>query len=539
MKKFSFALCALVFSVHAWAQFGGELRFALPGEPKTLDPLQVTEDNSDTLRYLTSGTLIRLDRKSFEAKPELAESWKITEQGRRIVFKLRPGLRFSDGSPCDAQDVAYTLRRVLDPKTPVPAGDLLRPERGTPEITILNPLEISLELPEPVSGLAALFDIVPVLSSRSPLKEKAVLGPFVLSEYRPGAFVVLKKNPNYWKKDAQGRQLPYLDSIRMEIQQNHEIEMVKFRRGELDLMSSLTDDLFEQLGAAHGAVDAGPTFDSEVLWFNQIPHAPIEGYKKKWFESTAFRFALSEAINRNDLVKLVYRGRATAAAGPFSPSARPWADTNLKPHAFDPARASQRLAADGFHREGDVLKDKAGNAVEFSLIVNAGNRNRARMASLIQQDFQRLGIKLNIVVLDMQSLVERVTRSFQYEACMLGYIGTNLDPNDQLNIWLSSSSTHPWNPHEAKPETVWEAEIDRLMREQSAAADPNKRKILIDRMQSIVHEQVPMIYLVHPNALVAISSKVGNARPSVLRPRVFWNAEQLYLNGLLLGRNRP
>ncbi len=533
-------LCATLLLGQAWGQSGGELHFALSDEPKTLDPLQVTDEPSDMIRYLTSGTLVRLDRKTFALKPELAESWKVSDGGRRISFKLRTGLRFSDGSTFDAEDVAYTLRRILDSKAQVPAGDTLRPANGSPVVTVVSPMEVSLMLPESVGGLETLFDSIPILSSRSPLKEKAGLGPFTLSEYKPGAFLLLKRNPNYWKKDAQGRHLPYLDSVRIDIQQNREIELTRFRRGELHLMSALSVDSFDQVGSAQGAVDAGPTFDSEMLWFNQVPTAPIPDYKKRWFASPAFRLALSEAVQRDDIVKLVYHGRATPAAGPFSPSAKPWVDPLLKPHAFDPDRASKRLASAGFRKTGDVLIDGAGNQVEFSLITNSGNRNRAKMASLLQQDFQRLGIKLNIVVLDMPSLIERISRGFQYEACLLGLNGTNLDPNDQMNIWLSSSSSHTWNPHQPKPATTWEAEVDQLMRDQASTSDVKKRKPLIDRLQAIVHEQVPIIYIVHPNALVALSPKLGNGAPSVLRPRVLWNAEQLFLpDGHVALGNKP
>jgi len=540
MRCFSPFLYAALLAGQALAQTGGELHFALSDDPKTLDPLQVTEEPSDAIRYLTSGMLVRIDRKTFELKPELAESWTVSEGGRRISFTLRSGVRFSDGSRLDAEDVAYTLRRILDPKTQVPAGDQLRPEKGAPVVAVLNPREVSLLLPNPVGGLEALFDAIPILSSRSPLQEKAGLGPFVLSEYKRGAFLLLKRNPNYWKKDEGGRQLPYLDAVRIEIQQNREIEMVRFRRGELHLMSALDVDSFDQLGTSHGAIDAGPTFDSEMVWFNQVSTSPIPAYKKKWFQSAAFRLALSEAVQREDIVKLVYHGRATPAAGPFSPSARPWVDTRLKPPAFDPDGASRRLAAAGFRKESGVLKDSAGNPVEFSLITNSGNRNRARMASLLQQDFQRLGIKLNIVMLDMPSLIERISRGFQYEACLLGLTGTHLDPNDQLNMWLSSSSDHVWNPHQSTPETSWEAEIDRLMREQSSTSDTKKRKPFIDRFQAIVHDQAPIIYLVHPDALVAVSSRLGNAAPSVLRPRLFWNVEQIYLSdGNTAVRNKP
>jgi len=532
-------LLTLFLSLAAFAQTGGELHFSIAGDPKTFDPLQVTEENSDTIRSLTNSTLLRMDRKTFELKPELAESWKVSDMGRRIQFKLRSGVRFSDGNPLDAEDVAFTLRQLLDPKAKVPAGDSLRPEKGTTTITVLNPREVALAVPDPVAGLDMLFYEIPILSSRSPLKEKAGLGPFVVSEYKAGNYISLKRNPNYWKKDGQGHALPYLDSVRIDIQQNREIALTRFQRGELQFLSSIDIDSFDRLGVANGAVDAGETFDSEMLWFNQVAAAPIDAYKKAWFRSKEFRRALSEAIQRDDLVKLVYRGRATAAAGPFSPTAKPWANTHLKPHAFDPDGALKLLATVGFKKNGTVLRDGAGNAVEFSVVTNAGNKSRAHMATLIQQDFSRIGIKLNIVTLDMPSLIERISRNFQYEACLLGFSGVALDPNDQLNVWMSSSATHQWNPHQATPETPWEAEIDKLMTEQSSAPDVRKRKALLDRMQEIVWEQVPMIYLVHPHALVAVSPKLGNVAPSVLRPRVFWNIDQLFLQkATLVGQLR-
>jgi peptide/nickel transport system substrate-binding protein len=83
------------------------------------------------------------------------------------------------------------------------------------------------------------------MSSHAADKEAAVLGPFMVAEYKPGASVLLKRNANYWKKDAQGRQLPYLDSIRLDIQPNRDIEILRFRRGELDLINSIDAEYFD------------------------------------------------------------------------------------------------------------------------------------------------------------------------------------------------------------------------------------------------------------------------------------------------------
>jgi peptide/nickel transport system substrate-binding protein len=104
------------------------------------------------------------------------------------------------------------------------------------------------------------------------------------------------------------------------------------------------------------------------------------------------------------------------------------------------------------------------------------------------------------------------------------------DPNTQLNVWRSSAPNHQWNPSQKTPATPWEAEIDRLLDQQAAATDHKKRKAAFDRVQDIVAQQQPFIYLVHKNALVAISPKVLNAQPAVLRPQTYWNADSIAIN---------
>jgi peptide/nickel transport system substrate-binding protein len=112
---------------------------------------------------------------------------------------------------------------------------------------------------------------------------------------------------------------------------------------------------------------------------------------------------------------------------------------------------------------------------------------------------------------------------------LLGIVGVDPDPNDQLNLWLSSSATHQWNPSQPKPETDWEAEIDDLMIAQASTSSIPRRKALLDRMQEVVSQQAPVIFLVHPHALVAVSPKLLNAKPTALRPRLLWNVDRLNL----------
>jgi peptide/nickel transport system substrate-binding protein len=185
------------------------------------------------------------------------------------------------------------------------------------------------------------------------------------------------------------------------------------------------------------------------------------------------------------------------------------------------------LQTEGFRMENGTLKDKSGNEVVFSIITNAGNKSRERMAVLIQDDLQKIGIHVNVVTLDFPSLIERMTQSFDYEAILLGLTNVDLDPNGEMNVWLSSSENHQWNPQQKVPETAWEAEIDRLMRAQASTSDVKKRKEAFDRVQEIVVEQEPFIFLINKNALSAVSPTVRGSAPVILSPQTYWNAEWL------------
>jgi len=533
-KKYGRAIALLVVCLgfliaHGTAQTGGELKFCLRMEPKTFDPLKVEDEGSAAIRYLTGGVLVRVNRQTQELDPELAQAWTVSKDGRQITFHLRGGVSFSDGTPFSAQDVAYTVQQLMDPALHSATGDAFRSGAGNVETKVLSPTQISITFPAPVAGLDRLFDQVAILSEHSPKKEMAVLGPFMLADYKPGATVLLKRNPNYWKTDQQGRKLPYLDSVRLDIQPNRDVEMLRFKRGELDLINSLDSEYFDKLAATAPQLvhDAGPSLDSEQLWFNEVAKSPIPGYKKNWFRSANFRRAISEAINREDLSRVVFHGHAQPAVGPFSPANKFWFNNKLKPQPYSPDSALKTLQADGFRMENGVLKDKDGNEVVFSIVTNAGSKPRERMAVLIQDDLQKIGIHVNVVTLDFPSLIERMTQSFDYEAIILGLTNVDIDPNGEMNVWLSSAENHQWNPQQKIPETSWEAEIDRLMRVQAASTDPKRRKEAFDRVQEIVVEQEPFIFLINKNALSAVSTMVHGAAPVILSPQTFWNADRL------------
>jgi peptide/nickel transport system substrate-binding protein len=524
-------LLLLICSLPGSGQTGSELRFCLHGEPKTLDPVLVDDEASENIRYLTGGVLIRLNRQTQALEPGLATSWEASKDGRKITFRLRKGLAFSDGTPFSSEDVAYTMHRLMDPQTHSPTGDAFRSGEGA--VTVETPAadRAVVTFPAPVAGLERLFDQVAILSARSAKKEMAVLGPYYVAEYKAGAYVQLRRNPNYWKRDAEGNLLPYIESVRLDIQRNREIELLRFRRGEVHLINRLDAEQFAHLQRENPAVtrNAGTGLDGEELWFNQSPASPLPEFKKAWFRTTEFRRAVSLAINREDLCRIVFSGYAKPAYGPVSPSNHFWFNAALPAPKYDPQGALRLLGQAGFRYENGILNDQAGKRVEFTVMTNSGNVAREKMAAMIQQDLSQIGIKVNVVTLDFPSLIERMTKNFDYEACLLGLVNTDLDPDSQMTVWLSSGEDHQWNPRQKSPATPWEAEIDKLMQEQASSLNELQRKAKFDRVQQIVAEQQPFIYLVNKDALTAVSPAVEGAAPVVLNPQAFWNIETLRL----------
>jgi peptide/nickel transport system substrate-binding protein len=524
-----FVLAIVLIAPVTRAQSGGVLHFCLHGEPKTFNPILVDDEASENIRYLTGGVLIRLNRQTQAPEPALATSWRISTDGRKIDLHLRKGIYFSDGTPFTSEDVAYTIKMLMDPQTHSATGDAFRSGEGATDVQTPSATEAVITFPARVAGLEQLLDQVAILSAHSPEKEMAVLGPFFVSEYKAGSYVELKRNPNYWRHDGQGHPLPYLDGLHLDIQRNRDIELLRFRRGELQLINRLDSESYLRLQKedANVARNAGAGLDADHIWFNQVTTAPLPEYKKAWFRSAQFRKAISAAIDRDDICRIVFGGYAKPAYGPVSPANRFWFNSGLPGPKHDPQAALSLLTQAGFRFSNNELRDQAGNRVEFTLVTNSGNAVREKIAAMLQEDLSHVGIKMNVVTLDFPSLMERMTRTFDYEACLLGLVNTDLDPNGQMTVWLSSGENHQWNPGQKTPATAWEAEVDKLMRAQATALTDIERKESFDRVQRIIYEQQPFIYLVNRDVLTAVSTSIIGAAPAVLNPPAFWNIDVL------------
>ena len=508
----------------------GELAWTIGYDPKSFDPAKVDDEDSEEIRYLTAGVLLRFSRLTQRVEPQLAESWTLSPDGKIVTFRLREGLQFSDGSSLTSRDVAWSLRHVLSPATAAPvASEFLSPE--TVKVDTADDRTVIVRLPRRVIGIGKVFDEIAIEPAERASEGRITSGPFYVADYLRAQYVRLRRNVHYRPPGRANDTLPYATGVRLDILNNPEMQVRLFRRGEYDLIEGVAPDYFELLRQKTPAAvrDLGPSLNTEQLWFNQSPNAPIPQWEKTWFQNRAFRVAVAQAINRDDLARIAYQGHATAAYDFISPANKLWYNRSLTAPQMGAAAARGTLTRAGFVLKDSTLLDGAGHPVKFSILTNAGNAARLKMATLIQEDLKSLGIQVSVVALDFPALIERLMHSQDYEACLLGLENVDPDPNSMMNIWLSSSPNHQWNPSQVEPATPWEAEIDRDMKEQASTPDDAKRKHAVDRVQQIVADEQPFIYLVYPNTLYALSPKLTGVQPAILQPGLVWNVERLRL----------
>jgi peptide/nickel transport system substrate-binding protein len=291
----------------------------------------------------------------------------------------------------------------------------------------------------------------------------------------------------------------------------------------------------DQQARAFHLNDLGPGLEYNFLFFNLnsvLPKntASLAG-KQEWFRKVEFRRAISAAIDRDSITKLVYRGRATSLVTHVTPANKLWRNGNLilAPRSVDKSREILRAAGFSWKPDGALIS-ASGTPVEFTILTSSSNAQRTQMATIIQDDLKQIGIKAQVVPLEFRALLDRVFQTHDFEAAVLGLGGGDVDPNPQLNVWLSSGSNHLWDLGESKPATPWEAEIDGLMKQQISTLKVPARKKMYDRVQQLVAENLPIICLASPNILVGAKNKVGNFNPSILDPYVLWNADELFLH---------
>ena len=558
-------------------KFDSTIVETLAGDLATVNPLvNETMAGSAVIGRILDG-LITLDPHTGDVIPNLAKSWEISADNLQYTFHLRRGIHWSDGQPFTADDVLFTWGCFFAKQLDVDSGEPVLDENGRvkyryssrstfgqlingqePLVEKLDDYTVRFTTPEvyapfllfgggeeilPKHVLQVSFDdgtLMDQWSVETAINEpwKIVgLNMYVLESYRPGERIVFAKNPNYWKVNTKGQRLPYVARVITKIVQDQNSSNVAFAQGLTDFESIGPDNVaWVKRGEErfdYTVLDMGPSSQTNFIWFNLNPGkdadgvAYVEPYKFEWFSDKRFRQAVSHGINREGIVRGVYFDRADILHGYVSPKRKLWYNDAIRKYAYSPQTSRELFTEMGFTFEAGQLKDPLGNSIEFSLMTNSSSGLRVEMATVFKENMAALGIDVELQFLDFNTIINKTSDSFTYEACMLGLGGGAPDPYAGKDILMSGGRLHQWYPQQVEPATEWEARIDALMLEIGRHTDVEVRKKYFFEVQEILAEQQPLIFLVSPKDFVGYRNRWQNVEPTPLGG-VTWNEESLW-----------
>ncbi len=242
-----------------------------------------------------------------------------------------------------------------------------------------------------------------------------------------------------------------------------------------------------------------------------------------------FRKAVAHAIDKKRIIDILMNGFGYPQNGSLSPSAVFFYNPQVIEYDYDLNKAREILTQAGFvDRDHDgIIEDSEGHIVEFNLYTNASANERVQIAAIIRHDLSQLGMRVNFMALEFNSLVSKLTSNFNWDAVILGLTG-GIEPHFGKNVWASDGQLHVWNPRQKSPQTDWEKRIDEIFSAGVQELDENKRKILYDEFQLIVSQKLPIIYTILDANIYAVRNKFGNLHPTSYGG-AFHNLEEIYV----------
>ena len=493
--------------------YGGTLRWHEVANPPKLDPHMATDTTSARVTLLIFENLVNNSLDGKKIVPNLAESWKISSDHKTYTFKLKKGVHFqktAEGKPTanggrevTAQDWKWSLERMVRDKSPrayfidvVDGYDEFTKGKAKEWKGIQAPDKYTLvfKLKEPFAPFLSVlaynsFVVVPKEDVQKWGKNfnfhPVGTGPFAMSSWKQDQRVVLKKNDNYWKKDAQGRKLPYLDQWELVVIPDGTVAWEEFKKGNIDVMRDVPDRVVVEGRKLLGKnMLEGPQPGTYYYGFN-VEKEPFKGNKK-------LRQALNYAVDRKKINDLVLEGLWYPAKGVLPPS-MPGYNKNLKGYEYNPAKAKQLMKEAGYPK-----------GFEATILVNQNVRHKD-VAEAIQAQVADLGIKLNIKTMDWGVLLDLLDRG-EDQMYRMGWVVDYLDPDNFLFVNLHSSNKGAKGNYSNYKNPA----VDKLLLEGRTETDPAKRIKIYQKAEQMIVDDAPWIFLFYYYNNIATQKKVKN-----------------------------
>ena len=546
-----------------------QLVLSVLSDPKTFNYVLNTE-SPNVFSFIYEG-LVGENGATGDLEPALAESWSISDDNLRLTFTLRPNLRWSDGEPLTTEDVVFTFQELyFNEAIPTSIRDVLRIGDGgaLPQVRALDARRVEFTTPEPFAPLLRTMSvaILPAHALRPSVQALnqdgeplfistwgvdtdpvaiVVNGPYRLASYSSSQRVVFRRNPYYWRSDAQGQPQPYIERIIWQIVESTDNSLVQFRSGGLDVLG-ISPDYFALLKREEGRANfqiynGGPATGTTFISFNLNQGSRdgvplVNPVRSRWFNQVEFRQAVAYAIDRQRMINNTFQGLGDLQNSPISVQSPYYLtpEEGLPVYDYDPERAKTLLQSAGFRYSPEgALLDGEGNRVRFTLITNAGNKIREAMGAQIKQDLAAIGIQVDFNPLAFGTLLDKLSNQLDWECYLLGFTG-GIEPNGGANVWLPEGRSHRFNqaaqpgqpPIQGRVVSDWEAEIGRLYVEGARTLDEAERRAIYAASQRLTQDYLPFIYLVNPLSLGAVRDRVENVKFSALGGAL-WNLYEL------------
>jgi peptide/nickel transport system substrate-binding protein len=460
---------------------GGTLLMARNADVINWDPIIPTDNPSIWAQLNIYDQLVRVAHDGESVEPDLATSWDISPDGTKYTFHLRPGVTFSDGTPVKASDVKFSIERVAADKASLwgflfPKFTTATPDDTTVIFTLDTPYAPFLA---DLSVFAA--SIIPEtyfndVGAQAFAEKPIGSGPFVMSEWRKGDRVILKKNANYWDKPK-----PYLDEVDLVVIAEDNTRMLQVQSGQVDLATDVPFNQIDALEKASGlSVELADVIGTYWIQFNQ---------KVPQFSDVKVRQALNWAVDKQAIIKSVLYGHGEPAYGYLGKML--YSDLKDEPYGFDPAKAKQLLS-----------ESKYPQGFSTKLLTASGDTIGQQIATIVKDELAAIGVTVDIVQQEPASAFQAQVNG-DYE--MVEYYMTSdiIDPAENTTYAAAgdggSNAVYTYYNN---------TQVNDWIRESNTELDAAKREQLYLKIQQQVHEDAPMLFLFWQPARTAVRANV-------------------------------
>ena len=501
----------------AAATRGGTLVFGRAIESQFLDPVHTSQNADIWLSLNLYDTLLLASADGKTVDPGLASGYKLSDDGKTLTFTMRPGLKFSDGSPIELSDVKWSLDRA---RSKTDGGDFAFLLASIASIDTAAPDQVILHMarPDPVilqalatfnSGIMPEKLVMAAAGTTLEDKSKAFAdhpvgsGPFMLTSWKRNTEMVMSRNPYYWKDGTDGKKLPYLDGIRFEIIPDDATRILKLRAGELDVAEFVPYSRVAELKADPKLdMELFPAAQVNYFAFNARP--ALKDGTKNPLEDVRVRQALNYATDKDALIQVVTYGAGTVERS-YMPMSTPLSYGPKPLYPYDIAKAKALLQEAGY-----------GNGFDITCMVLAGNQDDAAKVATLQQLWSQIGVRLKVEQFDSATRLARYNAGdFQMRSSL--WTNDINDPNEITSIFA-------YYPTRQNNRSGWDDKrIDELFETSQAELDPAKRAAEYQEIQERYAAAAPIVFAFEVPYPVALSKKVHDFVQIPLGNNIFVN----------------